>query len=102
MRIDAANTAWVLVSAALVMFMTPGLALFYGGMVRAKNVLPMLAQNFFSLGLGAFCGWWSGLAQRSRTRAVGGEPRTGVEARPRTHASGYTGARSAQIPRRCS
>ncbi len=51
MRIDAANTAWVLVSAALVMFMTPGLALFYGGMVRAKNVLAMLAQNFFSLGL---------------------------------------------------
>lgn len=51
MRIDAANTAWVLVSAALVMFMTPGLAFFYGGMVRAKNVLAMLAQNFFSLGL---------------------------------------------------
>jgi len=33
------------------MFMTPGLALFYGGMVRAKNVLAMLMQNFFSLGL---------------------------------------------------
>ena len=39
MRINAGDTAWVLVSAALVMFMTPGLALFYGGMVRAKNVL---------------------------------------------------------------
>ncbi len=51
MRIDAANTGWVLVCAALVMFMTPGLALFYGGMVRSKNVLAMLAQNFFSLGL---------------------------------------------------
>jgi ammonium transporter, Amt family len=51
MRINAGDTAWVLVSAALVMFMTPGLALFYGGMVRAKNVLAMLMQNFFCLGL---------------------------------------------------
>lgn len=51
MRIDAGDTAWVLGSTALVMFMTPGLALFYGGMVRAKNVLGMLMQNFFCLGL---------------------------------------------------
>ncbi len=51
MRINAGDTAWVLASAALVMFMTPGLALFYGGMVRAKNVLAMLMQNFFCLGL---------------------------------------------------
>ncbi|HEX2038568.1 MAG TPA: ammonium transporter [Acidimicrobiales bacterium] len=49
--IDSGNTAWVLVSAALVLFMTPGLAFFYGGMVRAKNVLGMLMQNFFSMGL---------------------------------------------------
>src|SRR3712207_9036267 len=48
---DSGNTAWVLVSAALVLFMTPGLAFFYGGMVRAKNVLGMLMQNFFSMGL---------------------------------------------------
>jgi len=41
----------VCAAAALVMFMTPGLALFYGGMVRAKNVLAMLMQNFFCLGL---------------------------------------------------
>ena len=39
MRINTGDTAWVLASAALVLFMTPGLALFYGGMVRAKNVL---------------------------------------------------------------
>jgi Amt family ammonium transporter len=50
-EIDTGDTAWVLASAALVMFMTPGLALFYGGMVRAKNVLAMLMNNFFSLGL---------------------------------------------------
>jgi len=51
LRINAGDTAWVLGAAALVMFMTPGLALFYGGMVRAKNVLGMLMQNFFCLGL---------------------------------------------------
>ena len=48
---DSGNTAWVLTSAALVLFMTPGLAFFYGGMVRSKNVLGMLMQNFFSMGL---------------------------------------------------
>ena len=46
-----AATAWVLVSIALVAFMTPGLAFFYGGMVRAKNVLGMLMQNIFAMGL---------------------------------------------------
>ena len=50
-RVNPGDTAWVLAAAALVMFMTPGLALFYGGMVRAKNVLGMLMQNFFCLGL---------------------------------------------------
>jgi ammonium transporter, Amt family len=49
--VNPGDTAWVLMSAALVMFMTPGLALFYGGMVRSKNVLGMLMQNFFCLGL---------------------------------------------------
>jgi len=37
--LDTGNTAWVMVSAALVLLMTPGLAFFYGGMVRAKSVL---------------------------------------------------------------
>ena len=50
-NINAGDTAWVLVAAALVLFMTPGLALFYGGMVRAKNVLAMLMQNFFAMGI---------------------------------------------------
>jgi len=48
---NTGDTAWVLASAGLVMFMTPGLALFYGGMVRGKNVLGMLMQNFFALGI---------------------------------------------------
>jgi Amt family ammonium transporter len=51
MELDSGNTAWVLVSTALVLFMTPGLALFYGGMVRSKNVLGMLMQNLFAMGL---------------------------------------------------
>jgi ammonium transporter, Amt family len=50
-NLDTGDTAWMLASAALVMFMTPGLALFYGGMVRTKNILAMLMQNFFALGL---------------------------------------------------
>jgi Amt family ammonium transporter len=45
------NIAWVLVSSALVLFMTPGLAFFYGGMVRSKNFLAMLMQNYFAIGL---------------------------------------------------
>ena len=49
--IDSGATAWVLTSAALVAFMTPGLAFFYAGMVRSKNVLGMLMQNFFAMGL---------------------------------------------------
>jgi ammonium transporter, Amt family len=48
---NAANTAFVLISAALVLFMTPGLALFYGGMVRGKNVLGTLMQNFIIIAL---------------------------------------------------
>jgi Amt family ammonium transporter len=48
---NAADTAFVLVSAALVMLMTPGLALFYGGMVRSKNVLATIMQNFILLGV---------------------------------------------------
>ena len=51
MELNTGDTAWVLASSALVLFMTPGLALFYGGMVRAKNVLAMLMQNFFAMGI---------------------------------------------------
>ena len=71
---DTGNNAWMMVSAALVLFMTPGLALFYGGMDRAKNVLNMLMMNFwcllivpvlwfafaFSLAQGGDAGGWIG------------------------------------------
>jgi Amt family ammonium transporter len=48
---DTGSTAWMLISTALVLFMTPGLAFFYGGMVRSKNVLGMLMQNYVAMGL---------------------------------------------------
>ncbi len=48
-KIDTGDTAWVLISTALVMLMTPGLALFYGGMVRRKNVLGTIMQSFIAL-----------------------------------------------------
>ncbi|RLB79993.1 MAG: hypothetical protein DRH17_12770 [Deltaproteobacteria bacterium] len=48
---DAGDTAFILICAALVMFMTPGLALFYGGMVRSKNVLGTIMQSFIIIGL---------------------------------------------------
>jgi Amt family ammonium transporter len=49
--INAGDTSFMLVSAALVMLMTPGLALFYGGMVRSKNVLGTIMQSFVIIGL---------------------------------------------------
>ena len=49
MKVDSGDTAWLLVSTALVLFMTPGLALFYGGMVRRKNVLATLMHSFAAL-----------------------------------------------------
>jgi len=49
--VDSGNIAWVMISTALVLFMTPGLAFFYGGMVRSKNFLAMLMQNYFAMGL---------------------------------------------------
>ncbi|GMA19072.1 ammonium transporter [Arsenicicoccus piscis] len=51
MEINTGDTAWVLVSAALVLLMTPGLAFFYGGMVRSKSVLNMIMMSFASMGI---------------------------------------------------
>jgi Amt family ammonium transporter len=50
-KIDTGDTAWILISTALVMLMTPGLALFYGGMVRGKNVLGTIMQSFVAISL---------------------------------------------------
>ena len=78
-EISGANTAWILTATALVLFMTvPGLSLFYGGLVRSKNVLSILMQCFsiaavvsilwlvygYSVAFGpADGGWWGGLSK---------------------------------------
>ncbi len=51
MPVSSGDTAWILISSALVMLMTPGVALFYGGMVRRKNVLSTIMMSFVALGL---------------------------------------------------
>ena len=74
-KVDTGDTAWVLISTALVMLMTPGLAFFYGGMVRRKNILNVLMQCFiilcvlsiqwvligYSLSFAPGKGFWGGL-----------------------------------------
>jgi Amt family ammonium transporter len=77
-KLDPANTAWMLTSAVLVLFMTlPGLALFYAGLVRMKNVLSVLMQCFaitcivtlawlvvgYSIAFGDGNAWWGGLGK---------------------------------------
>lgn len=84
---NAADTAWMLVSTALVLLMTPALAFFYGGLVRAKNALNAMMMSFISLGfvgvIWACFGYslafapgndWIGDASRFFLRGVGLEP----------------------------
>ena len=86
--VDTGDTAFMLVSAALVMLMTPGLAFFYGGMVRPKNVLGTMMQSFmavaiisiqwiaigYSLGFGPDTGHVVGSLQWAGLRGVGMTP----------------------------
>src|SRR5258707_14665619 len=51
MHVNAGDTAWMLTSTALVFFMMPGLALFYGGLVGAKNVIATMVQSFVAIGV---------------------------------------------------
>ena len=51
MEIDTGDTAWLLAGSALVLLMTPGLAFFYGGMVRMKSVLNMIMMSFACIGV---------------------------------------------------
>ena len=87
--INSGDTAWVLISSALVLLMTPGLAFFYGGMVRKKNVLSVLMQCFiimcvlsiqwvllgYSLSFAPSEGFWGGLSWLG-LKGVGFEPYT--------------------------
>src|SRR5258707_11707257 len=54
MHVNAGDTAWMLTSTALVFFMMPGLALFYGGLVGAKNVIATMVQSFVAIGVISF------------------------------------------------
>ncbi len=85
---DTGDTAWVLTSAALVLFMTPGLAFFYGGLVRRKNILSILMQCFmlmalitvqwvvlgYSLAFGPDVNGWIGNLSWMGLKGVGLEP----------------------------
>ncbi len=55
MPIDSGDTAWILISSALVLLMTPGLALFYGGMARRKNLLSTIMMSFAVMGIIGIC-----------------------------------------------
>ncbi|MEG9339952.1 hypothetical protein V6S21_08795 [Klebsiella pneumoniae] len=52
LSLDVPNTAFMLLCASLVMLMTPGLAFFYGGLVPRKSIVTIMAQSFFSMGVG--------------------------------------------------
>ena len=107
---NQADTAWMLVSTALVLLMTPALAFFYGGLVRSKNALNTMMMSFISLGfvgvLWAAIGYslafapgnnWIGDTSRVFLHGVGLEP---SRARFRTCCSCATRARSRSSPRR--
>ncbi|MBU2608271.1 MAG: ammonium transporter, partial [Chloroflexi bacterium] len=86
--VSSGDTAWILISSALVMLMTPGVALFYGGMVRRKNVLSTMMMSFialalvgllwvlygYSLGFGSDIGGFIGGLDFLGLRGVGQEP----------------------------
>ncbi|MFI7605530.1 ammonium transporter [Micromonospora sp. NPDC049366] len=76
--IDSGNTVWLLVSTALVLLMTPGLALFYGGLNRAKGVLNMMMMSFTAIGLISVLWWFYGFSIAFGTDAKGiiGNPTT--------------------------
>jgi ammonium transporter, Amt family len=90
MPINTGDTAWLLMSSALVMLMTPGLALFYGGMVRKKNIISTMMMSFgilgiisvlwvlygYSLGFGKDLGGFIGGSSYLALNGVGQDPST--------------------------
>jgi ammonium transporter, Amt family len=71
-EIDTGNTAWLLVSSALVLLMTPGLALFYGGLNRSKGVLNMMMMSFSAIGVVSILWLFYGFSMAFGTDTAGG------------------------------
>jgi Amt family ammonium transporter len=97
--IDSGDTAWLLASSALVLVMTPGLAFFYGGMVRVENVLGMLMQNFFCMGIVSLL-WVSftySLAFGGKNEFIGGVHFAGLQ-HMNEQVPGYAGPLAQTIP----
>jgi len=97
--INSGDTAWILTSAALVLLMTPGLAFFYGGMVRVENVLGMLMQNFFCMGIVSLL-WVTftySLAFGGQNELIGGLHFAGLQ-HMGEQVPGYTGPLAQTIP----
>ncbi len=69
---NAADNAWVLTSSALVLLMTPGLAMFYGGMTRSKNVLSTMMHSYFIMGLASMIWLFYGFSLSFAPDAFGG------------------------------
>jgi ammonium transporter, Amt family len=69
---NAADNAWVLVSSALVLLMTPGLAMFYGGLTRSKNVLSTMMHSFFIMGLASIIWLFYGFSLAFAPDSFGG------------------------------
>ena len=82
MQIDSGDAAWVLAASALVLFMTPGLALFYGGLVRRKSVLNMMMMSFSAIGvvtiLWVLYGYSLGFSTDWRSGLLGNLDRVGL------------------------
>ena len=69
--IEAADTAWVLISSALVLLMIPGLAFFYGGLVRKKNIAGTLMQVIVTMGVvGVVWVLWATASRLARRSAA--------------------------------
>jgi Amt family ammonium transporter len=97
--LSAGDTAWLLASSALVLIMTPGLAFFYGGMVRAKNVLGMLMQNFFCMAIVSvlWVAFTYSVAFGGKNGVVGGLHFAGMQ-HMSEQVPGYSGATAQFIP----
>ncbi len=70
-KLSSANTGFMLICSALVLIMTPGLAFFYGGMVRVKSTLNMLMMSFISMGIVTILWVLYGFSARTTASSAG-------------------------------